>query len=101
MLRLSLSLPAGTKMTWRPKLEDDPLKYGTPLGNKYGLNLSTLYKITPLDEYRVIYFVQKNEVLVIVITIGKREREKVYKTAAQRIERFREMTMIQLRLAEN
>ena len=80
-----------------PKLENDPLDYGEPLGKKYGLNLTTLYKTTPLDGYRIIYFVQKNEILVIVIALGKREKEKVYKNAAKRIEEFREMTNVELK----
>ncbi len=80
-----------------PKLENDPTNYGIPLGNKYGLDLTTFYKTTPLDGYRVIYFVQKNEVLVIVIAVGKREREKVYKSAAKRIEDFRKMTNAELK----
>ena len=78
------------------KLEIDPLNYGLPLGNKLGLDLTAFFKITPSDGYRVVYFVQKNEVLVTIISIGKREKEKVYKNAALRIERLRTMANIEL-----
>ncbi len=80
-----------------PKLENDPLDYGEPLGKRYGLNLTTFYKTTPLDGYRIIYYVQKNEILVIIIALGKREKENIYKNAAKRIEKFREMTNVELK----
>lgn len=84
-----------------PKLESDPMNYGEALGNKFGLNLTTFYKITPVDGYRVIYSVQKKEVIVIVLAVGKRERGKVYKTAPKRIEMLRTMTNDELKKLES
>lgn len=34
--------------------------------------------------YRLVYEVRDNELIVIVIAVGKRERNAVYKTASQR-----------------
>lgn len=68
-----------------PKLESNPHEYGTLLGNRLGIKLSGLYKITPVSGYRVVYRISDQEVFVCVIAIGKREREGVYKSAAERI----------------
>jgi len=79
------------------KLEKDPIKYGEPLGKKQGIDLVGLYKITPADGYRVIYLVQKKQITVIIISLGKREKGKAYKSAAQRIEEYRHLTNIELK----
>lgn len=72
------------------KLENDPMRYGVPLGHKLGLDLTGLYKMRIADGYRVVYHVMENEVIVTIVTIGKRERYSVYKTASQRIAEYRE-----------
>lgn len=71
-----------------PKLERDPVGYGTPLGNKHGIDLSRCYKTTPIDGYRMVYWIKERIVVVTVIAVGKREREKVYKSAAERIREY-------------
>lgn len=54
------------------KLMTDPLKYGTPLRR----NLSGLFKLR-VGDYRIIYKVFNNEILVLVIGVG--HRRDVYK----------------------
>jgi mRNA interferase RelE/StbE len=53
------------------KLETDPLKFGLPLRR----NLSSLFKLR-VGNYRIIYQVKKNEVIVLVVAVG--HRKKVY-----------------------
>lgn len=83
------------------KLEKDPIGYGKNLGNKLGLNLSKLYKITPLSGYRIVYSVEETEVLVCIVAVGKREKERVYKNAAKRIEEFRKKAIAELNKIES
>ncbi len=54
------------------KLMVDPLKFGTPLKR----NLSGLLKLR-VGDYRIIYKILKNEVVVLVVTVG--HRRDVYK----------------------
>jgi mRNA interferase RelE/StbE len=35
--------------------------------------------------YRLVYEVREQEVVILIVAIGKRERNEVYKTAAQRL----------------
>jgi mRNA interferase RelE/StbE len=35
--------------------------------------------------YRLVYEVRENEVVILIVAIGKRERNEVYKTAAKRL----------------
>ena len=53
------------------KLMVDPLKYGKPLRR----SLSGLFKLR-LGNYRIIYQVKVNEVIVVVVKIG--HRKEVY-----------------------
>jgi mRNA interferase RelE/StbE len=79
-----------------PRLENDPIGHGTPLGRRYGLDLTSFYKLTPVGGYRVVYFVQKREVIVTIVSVGKREKEKAYKAAAERIKGLRLETNVEL-----
>lgn len=80
------------------KLETNPLEYGKPLGEKTGIDLSGLRKLTPVRGYRIVYQVEKENIFVAVIAVGKREGLGVYKTAAKRIAEYREMTGKELEL---
>lgn len=71
------------------KLEEDPLNYGEPLGEKMGIDLSGMRKIKPARGYRVVYHVEKDTVVVLVVAVDKREDFKAYKTAARRIAEYR------------
>ncbi len=49
------------------KLMVDPLKFGKPLRR----NLSGLFKLR-VGDYRIIYQVKENEVIVVVVKVGRR-----------------------------
>jgi mRNA interferase RelE/StbE len=53
------------------KLMVDPLKFGKPLRR----NLSGLFKLR-VGDYRIIYQVKENEVIVVVVKVG--HRREVY-----------------------
>jgi mRNA interferase RelE/StbE len=59
------------KKTIEEKLMVDPLKFGHPLRR----NLSGLFKLR-VGDYRIIYQIHKQEVLVVVIKVG--HRREVY-----------------------
>jgi mRNA interferase RelE/StbE len=54
------------------KLMVDPLKFGSPLRR----NLAGLFKLR-VGNYRIIYQIKNNEVIVLIVAIGHRSR--VYK----------------------
>jgi mRNA interferase RelE/StbE len=59
--------------------------HGNPLGNKYGLNLTGLCKITFKNMgVRVIYKLLRTDKVMQVIVIAARADEEVYKLAASR-----------------
>jgi mRNA interferase RelE/StbE len=59
--------------------------YGTPLGNKSGINLVGLYKIKLLASgIRVVYGLNPNEKVMTIIVIGLRSGNAVYKEANKR-----------------
>ncbi|GEA15487.1 hypothetical protein E308F_17310 [Moorella sp. E308F] len=78
------------------KLEDDPLGYGEPLGEKAGLDLSGMRKLKAARRYRVVYRVEENAVVVLIVVVGKREDLQVYKTAAKRIAAYRKKVEAEL-----
>ncbi len=51
------------------KLMNDPLKFGSPLRR----NLTGFFKLR-VGNYRVIYQIKKNEVIVLVVAIGHRRQ---------------------------
>ena len=60
-------------------------KIGKALGNKNNLNLTGLKKAYfGHKKYRIVYQVIENEVVVYLISIGKREDMNVYKKAHKR-----------------
>ena len=72
------------------KFAENPLPkneggYGNPLGNKYGLNLTGLCKITLKKMgVRVVYKIIRTDKIMRVIVIAARADEEVYKIAAKR-----------------
>ena len=61
------------------KLIQDP-SLGLPLRG----NLSGYFKLR-ISKYRVVYTIIKEQLIVLVIAVGKREKFFVYKTAEKRI----------------
>ena len=72
------------------KVQQNPLPkseggYGKPLGNKRGLNLTSLLKIKLLKEgIRIVYKLVRTETKMLVIVVGIREDEEVYGIAQRR-----------------
>ncbi|BCV22610.1 type II toxin-antitoxin system RelE family toxin [Moorella sp. Hama-1] len=83
------------------KLEDNPLGYGEPLGEKAGFDLSGMHKLKTARGYRVVYRVEETAVIVLIVVVGKREDLQVYRTAAKRISAYRKKAEAELnRLAD-
>jgi mRNA interferase RelE/StbE len=59
---------------------------GQPLGNKNNLDLTGYYKTyVSKKQIRIVYKIINNELVVYVVTIGKREEMEVYKEALKRL----------------
>lgn len=59
--------------------------YGNPLGNKSGLNLKGLYKIKlRASGIRIVYGLYEKDKVMIIIVIGVRSDNSVYKEAYKR-----------------
>jgi mRNA interferase RelE/StbE len=68
------------------QLQHSPL-LGQPLGNKNHLDLSGYYKTyVAKKQIRIVYKIVENELVVYVVTVGKREEMEVYKEAVKRVE---------------
>ena len=65
------------------KLGHSPEKYGTPL--RY--NLKGYWKLK-ISDFRVIYKIEKKEVKVLVLKVGMRRDEGVYKEMLNRLRKF-------------
>lgn len=78
------------------RLQDDPERYGEPLGKRAGIDLFGLYSMRAGHRIRVIYLVRPQG--VIVVTIGKRENFAAHQTAQARIEALAELTTQELQL---
>lgn len=62
------------------KLSSDPERYGSPLRSE----LKGYWKIK-ISHYRIIYRIEKTAVKVLVLKVGMRRDEKVYREMLQRI----------------
>ena len=61
---------------------------GKNLGNKNNLNLTGLKKVYfDNKRYRIVYEIIKNEIIIHIIAIGKRDNMKVYKEDSNRYEK--------------
>ena len=67
------------------KIRRQPGEYGKPLGHKHGLNLTGLrrVKLSALG-IRVVYRLIPGRETILVLTIGKREADEVYRKALNR-----------------
>ena len=66
------------------KLQSSP-ELGKLLGNRVGFDLSGFRKIyVDKKKIRIVYKIIKDEVVVEVVAVGKREDMKVYKKAFER-----------------
>lgn len=64
----------------RKKLTSDPENYGNPLKG----DLKELWKLR-VGQYRIIYEIQADKIVVYVIKVGFRRDEEVYKEAIKRL----------------
>lgn len=73
------------------KVKSNPLPqaeggYGKPLGNKHGVNLTTLLKIKLRgEELRIVYKLVRTETSMLIVVVGAREDEEVYEIAQRRL----------------
>ncbi|MBQ9521730.1 MAG: type II toxin-antitoxin system RelE/ParE family toxin [Oscillospiraceae bacterium] len=67
------------------KLRRQPTEYGKPLGHKHGRNLTGLrrIKLSALG-IRVVYLPIAQRETVLVLAVGKREDDKVYREVQRR-----------------
>ncbi|MBU0467484.1 MAG: type II toxin-antitoxin system RelE/ParE family toxin [Candidatus Omnitrophica bacterium] len=65
------------------KLSFSPKDYGSPL--KY--QLKGLWKLR-IEDYRVVYRIEDKQILVLVLKVGMRRDEKVYKEMISRIKKI-------------
>ena len=67
------------KLAERPEL-------GDPFGKRMGIALTGYCKIYfGKRGYRIVYEIQRQRVVVLIIGIGKRERAEIYREIAQRL----------------
>ncbi len=67
------------------QVQNNP-QIGKKLGNKNNLNLTGLNKVYfDHKKYRIVYQVVADEVIVYIVSIGKREDMSVYKQAYKRL----------------
>ena len=69
------------KLVERPEL-------GEPLGKRMGIDLTGYRKIYFSKKgYRIVYEIQRQRLMILIIGIGKRERAEIYREVAQRLRR--------------
>lgn len=69
------------KLAERPEL-------GEPLGKRMGIDLTGYRKIYfGKKGYRIVYEIQRQKLLILIIGIGKRERAEIYREVARRLGR--------------
>ncbi|PNV68750.1 addiction module toxin RelE [Enteroscipio rubneri] len=68
----------------RPSSGSEP-GYGKPLGNSGGTNLTGLFKVKlKRDGVRIVYKLEERDGVMLVIVIGMRTDDEVYREAARR-----------------
>ena len=69
------------KLAERPEL-------GEALGKRMGIDLTGYHKICfGKKAFRIVYEIQRQKLLILIIGIGKRERAEIYKEVARRLKR--------------
>lgn len=72
------------------KISHDPLAYSEPLGQKMNLNLTGLRKAYVDDKrIRIVFMVLETRLVILVISVNKRDKSKVYHLTQRRIELYR------------
>lgn len=70
------------------KLAEKP-ELGEPLGKRMGIDLTGYRKIYfGKRGYRIVYEIQRQKLVILIIGIGKRERAEIYREVAQRLNRL-------------
>jgi len=70
------------------KLAEKP-ELGEPLGKRMGIDLTGYRKIYfGKRGYRIVYEIQRQKLVILIIGIGKRERAEIYREVAQRLKRL-------------
>jgi len=62
------------------KLTTEPLKFGKPLSGNLGM-----FRKLRVGDYRVVYQVVENRVIVYVLAVGPRRDKEVYQEAVSRL----------------
>ena len=78
------ALDASTQVQFKKKLEERLENPHVPSARLFGTTNRYKIKLKAIG-YRLVYEVIDDEVVVIVVAVGKRERNKVYKIASKRI----------------
>lgn len=61
---------------------------GEPLGKRMGIDLTGYRKMYfGKKGYRIVYEIQQQRLVILIIGIGKRERAEIYREVAQRLKR--------------
>jgi mRNA interferase RelE/StbE len=76
-------LDNGVRAQFKNKLEERLLNPHVPASKLPGLKDRYKIKLRNVG-YRLVYEVRDGELVVVVVAVGKRERNAVYKTAAAR-----------------
>jgi mRNA interferase RelE/StbE len=76
-------LDNGVRAQFKNKLEERLLNPHVPASKLSGLKDRYKIKLRNVG-YRLVYEVRDGELVVVVVAVGKRERNAVYKTAAAR-----------------
>ena len=78
------ALDASTKVQFKKKLKERLANPRVPSARMSGTTNRYKIKLRAIG-YRLVYEVIDDEVVVIVVAVGKQERNKVYKIASKRI----------------
>lgn len=76
-------LDSNVREQFKNKLEERLLNPRIPASKLSGHNDRFKIKLRSIG-YRLVYEIRDNELIVVVVAIGKRERNAVYKAAAKR-----------------
>jgi mRNA interferase RelE/StbE len=82
--KLDNSVKLEIKKNLQPRLQDPMIESSRLRGD-----LSDCYRIrAPKSGYRLVYKVENDSLIILVIAVGKREDEEVYRSAVVRLSRL-------------
>lgn len=71
------------------KLSQDPIAYSEPLGQKMNINLTGLRKAyVDNKRIRIVFMILEKRLIILVVSINKRDKGKVYHLTKDRIEAY-------------